>query len=85
VKKRIEPFFFSNYRISSASRSLMGGSEEWIHPGNRLANITSGALNIVDVTVESESSFHIGMYIMYTILRQFSQLAFRFEIDSTAK
>ena len=44
----------------------MGGSEEWIHPGNRLANITSGALNIVDVTVESESSFHIGMYIMYT-------------------
>ena len=34
--------------------------EEWIHPGNRLANITSGDLNIVDVTVESESSFHIG-------------------------
>ena len=34
--------------------------EEWIHPGNRLVNITSGELNIVDVTVESESSFHIG-------------------------
>ena len=34
--------------------------EEWLHPGNRLANTTGGALNIVDVTVESESSFHIG-------------------------
>ena len=28
--------------------------------GNRLVNVTSGLLNLVDVTVESQSSFHIG-------------------------
>ena len=33
---------------------------EWDHPGNRLVNVTGGILNMVDVTVESESSFHIG-------------------------
>jgi len=33
---------------------------EWSHPGNRLVNVTAGSLNLVDVTVESESSFHIG-------------------------
>ena len=33
---------------------------EWSNPGNRLVNVTAGVLNLVDVTVESESSFHIG-------------------------
>eukprot|EP01047_Picozoa_sp_COSAG01_P064339 COSAG01_NODE_8498_length_2763_cov_1.614489_1_plen_416_part_00 len=33
---------------------------EWSHPFNRLVNVTAGVLNLVDVTVESESSFHIG-------------------------
>jgi hypothetical protein len=33
---------------------------EWNHPGNRLVNITAGTLNMVDATVESQSSFHIG-------------------------
>ena len=34
--------------------------KEWINPGSRIANITAGLLNMKDVTVESESSFHIG-------------------------